>query len=755
MSDEENINNQAVLDKISSVFGSSSDFSGQFIKVGIVDTSMSKLINALNKKDENLNNSLKEGHLDNEKGINRISDNLGRINSSLDKILNTFPVKMNDSINKLLKEKGNKQEEEDFLRKSGFFKNLFSTVIHPINSLMHPIKSLTILFNSMLAKLPVWIKFFDAAYSISKEFVALQFRNIQIYKELNNSGVFFKDSFSDLHRYASEAGISLNELSKSLIQHSQGVARLYGVTNNGVDSFNRLLKGVRETGSEIGMNFSTAIKIAGQMAEDSSLHLFMTGQSMENLVGQTEIYQKQLQKLSLATGKSTESILAETKARDDEVTKKLWLSDPKNKMLYNFLKAQGIDEKVIQAYITGVPTAEYVQASVTSRAVGDYLENIRDINRSKYQMSDEEFSSSLMNAMKGFDINTAREELGFFSDNMLFTEQFAASVGGFRTSLGMLQSIPLLINKDFDDLIGKNLVSERIDAFVSKFKSLWENMLKDFSMDEDKMNKAFDLMDRFFIRLHSVIDSLLNGNLMEGLDKLFHGSIEETTEVINSKIKEQQALEQKIKNSEERLKVETDKKKINELESQIKDAQNSLSNLNREISRNKNELYKQSTNKPLFDKIWESIGGEQLIDIAFSSTEKQIDRDRILNPIYRKLEEIHPYSSKNWFKIHPFTPYTSEEDSLASYDMTQLRTWLIYNREAIEKIQTDVQNMKINDIESFLISSEFKKLFAESLQSGSHIYNEQESGLVKQILIELVKMNTENQLNRMTEAQGQ
>ena len=116
MGDEENINNQAVLDKISSVFGSSSDFSGQFIKVGIVDTSMSKLINALNKKDENLNNSLKEGHIDNEKGINRISDNLRRINSSLDKILNTFPVKMNDSINKLLKEKGNKQEEEDFLR---------------------------------------------------------------------------------------------------------------------------------------------------------------------------------------------------------------------------------------------------------------------------------------------------------------------------------------------------------------------------------------------------------------------------------------------------------------------------------------------------------------------------------------------------------------------------------------------------------------------------------------------------------------
>lgn len=746
MSDEENINNQAVLDKISSVFGSSSDFSGQFIKVGIVDTSMSKLINALNKKDENLNNSLKEGHLDNEKGINRISDNLGRINSSLDKILNTFPVKMNDSINKLLKEKGNKQEEEDFLRKSGFFKNLFSTVIHPINSLIHPIKSLTILFDSMLAKLPVWIKFFDATYSISKEFVALQFRNIQIYKELNNSGVFFKDSFSDLHRYASEAGISLNELSKSLIQHSQGVARLYGVTNNGVDSFNRLLKGVRETGSEIGMNFSTAIKIAGQMAEDSSLHLFMTGQSMENLVGQTEIYQKQLQKLSLATGKSTESILAETKARDDEVTKKLWLSDPKNKMLYNFLKAQGIDEKVIQAYITGVPTAEYVQASVTSRAVGDYLENIRGINRSKYQMSDEEFSSSLMNAMKGFDINTAREELGFFSDNMLFTEQFAASVGGFRTSLGMLQSIPLLINKDFDDLIGKNLVSERIDAFVSKFKSLWENMLKDFSMDEDKMNKAFDLMDRFFIRLHTVIDSLLNGNLIEGLKKLFYGSTEETGEVLKYRTKEKQSSEQKIKELEERLKEETDKKKKSELESQIKNEEDRLSDLNREISRNKNELYKQSTdNKGFFDKAIENIFG--------SREERIVKNNPLLNDIYNSIKNIgQKQSEENIVNLI--------ENKSIKYDGTvlprsELRDWLYYNREAIKDMEIKVQSMEINDREKFLISDEFKKILTEFLQSGSHVYNKDEGETVKQILIELIKMNTENQLNRMTEAQGQ
>jgi hypothetical protein len=53
------------------------------------------------------------------------------------------------------------------------------------------------------------------------------------------------------------------------------------------------------------------------------------------------------------------------------------------------------------------------------------------------------------------------------------------------------------------------------------------------------------------------------------------------------------------------------------------------------------------------------------------------------------------------------------------------------------------------------LTDEFKKLLTEFLQSESHVYNKDEGETVKQILIELVKMNTENQLNRMTEAQGQ
>lgn len=740
--------NEEILNKIRDVIGNSSAFGGSFVRVAITDNNINLLKKVLND-DKNvrdavieLRNEMRAGNATGNATREEQAEGRNETNSLLGGLLNVFGFRLNRSLDRYIsdEEKRDKTRNGFWIRfkdENGKKLDFFSNTLKNFENIwkVGPLKFLS---NGLARHIPIIGGALPIVAGLIQKWIELQWGNIQAYKELINAGVFYKDSFSSLHRYASMIGMKSEDLVKALTQNSLGIARLYGVTDNGVSAFARLLKGVRETGIEIGMNFKTSVQIAGQMAEDSALHMFMTGQSMENLVTQTEIYQKQLQKLSLATGKSTESILADAKARDDEVAKRLWLSDPKNKMMYNVMRTQGYDDKVIESFIRGVPTEAFIQAGAFSAAVREDLERKWELQNNRFNYSDEEYGREAYETMKQFNMAQAQEELKFYGNNMLLVSALANNNEGFKNSFMVIQTMPGVVDKNYDEIMGKNNVLSKFEDIHMRIIKIWEDFLKKLSSDLDsrRMNNLLTNIDIFFIRLEKALIKLLDGDFkgaykamttvsedeVKKVTQTYNTNVDDTNEKINKKTEEfnnANSKEEKIKALEELKELEGELEGIEEsYKEYIQKAQKGL----------KKNIYYSKTfggegefnSTPAYGLLmgFQTRWMQDAVD-GFSHkslSDKQIKslNDEKMMYVFERLKgmrnDVTPFIETPWSEIYP-------EDSIQHY------LYGLYDYEIADMVKTNASLLKKLEEESFRIMKSENIDYGKAISMAIDNYN--------------------------------
>lgn len=607
-------NIEEVLSLIAScVDGGGNNTAASSLQVGFNDASIRRLSLAI-----------KEGNKNLQKEIENISNNVSDAYEKREKLLSDYASNILD----LAKEDAKRQEKIE--------KNLSGLSA----SLRHPIIAFSKNF-------PVITSIASSIWKITESLYDIQIDNLNHYKDLINNGVLYQKDFDQLHKDAAYLGIRADELANAYIKNSQYLAKLGGLTGNTTDSFNRLLRSIKDTSIELGMNFSTSLDIASLMIRTNFTKMDEGSDAFDRLINTTQIYQKYLQKLSFATGKSVENILQEQKAREQEIAYNAWVKDGRNAPIASFLNAIGASKGIIDAFVTGMPNEEFTQAAISSPEMGRILTTLMEISNDRTLTPEQQmerinelgltidkeqlqsvlnYPRPLLNAypsgvqngfMMGLNMSTMNwnEAMGYkeipeifqqvdkLSDNFTkIIETFFEKISVNKDSLNIVTGALELSNKILKEL-GKD--GGTIDVAMSRI-NVWMKKLFDFigSFDSEKMNQTMDGIEIFFFRLNRAIGYLLNGNYRKAYSALTETS-EGEQKILQNNYKAQissndQKLEEIKKQKEEleqKEKLTTDEiKKLESLEKEERE----LLKKNKEL----NELHKKSLEREnaLIDK---------------------------------------------------------------------------------------------------------------------------------------------------------
>jgi len=626
----------------------------------------------------------------------------------------------------------------------------------------------------IIKRFPIFSTAVSGIFGIGKELLNIQLENMNYMREFVNSGVFFTNTYSDIHNFASEIGISSDTLVKALNQNSVHVARLQGLTGNGTGNLIKLFKAVKETGDEMGMNFSSSVKIADEVLKNSSIRLIESGNSFERLISQTEIYQKHLQRLSYITGKTVDNLIAENKIREDKVSLDIWASDPTNKMFYNILKQLGLSDSVIQTFANGgVPTEEFMKMYATSNASSEFLEIALNIskNLSNYK-GDEGEKQLITDLLSAYPKEKAVQEWEFDKNNPIFVDNMAKSLGeGYTSGIKLRENALKMTQDDVLKMMKENTAPlEKQARIMSEITKIWEGFLNKLSVDANTIEKALSSIEIFFFRLEKSIKHLLDGNFASAYDALIKTSPEEyefikkrNEDRENNLKRENEKNQKELKNlSKKKELTEDEEKRKKELEKNItennlkivalqEETANKLKNVKDTINNEKNQLQGSGTTEKVFystiDTIAHPFGDDASIVML-----KEIDEGEKTNGLFLKLDKrLEQIIDNSYIKEDFMTGEDNRNNFEKSMDKLehnwdyQRRYFLAMHGEEILSMKNQVDEMKLLKNNSTLSEEQIKKIVDEYTKNNKlYNYNDDEKNILTGILnvLQDIKYNT-------------
>jgi len=703
-------NIEEVLSLIAScVDGGGNNTAASSLQVGFNDASIRRLSLAIKDGNKNL-----------QKEIENVSNNVSDAYEKREKLLSDYIPNILD----LAKEDAKRQEKIE--------KNLSGLSA----SLRHPIIAFSKNF-------PVITSIASSIWKITESLYDIQIDNLNHYKDLINNGVLYQKDFDQLHKDAAYLGIRADELANAYIKNSQYLAKLGGLTGNTTDSFNRLLRSIKDTSIELGMNFSTSLDIASLMIRTNFTKMDEGSDAFDRLINTTQIYQKYLQKLSFATGKSVENILQEQKAREQEIAYNAWVKDGRNAPIASFLNAIGASKGVIDAFVTGMPNEEFTQAAISSPEMGRILTTLMEISNDRTLTPEQQmerinklgltidkeqlqsvlnYPRPLLNAlpsgvqngfMMGLNMSTMNwnEAMGYkeipeifqqvdkLSDNFTkIIETFFEKISANEDSLNIVTDALTLSNKIIEEL-GKD--GGTIDVAMSRI-NVWMKKLFDFvgSFDSEKMNQTMDSIEIFFFRLNRAIGYLLNGDLLKAKDALTDLSEDEINLRKNQISKEKNINEKDINSINEKIKSLENKEEMSNdditLKEKLEKEREELLSKNNEIKKEFDELF-DDEKKFVEQRRIDMTGGSQIMDFINWSL-KFLDNsvEDYLPKNYQEALEKLKIRQIDFANLRAAGVDNATDDidgALISYTDLQKQAHIKNNLEELNYLSSQVKNM--------------------------------------------------------------
>lgn len=363
------------------------------------------------------------------------------------------------------------------------------------------------LINKGLKYIPIVGELASGIYKVTGEIVKLQLKNINDFREINNAGVLYREDMQKFHEYASDIGVYDDELKNALIKNSEVIARLNGVTGDGIKSFKKLFENAKKTSDSIGLNLNDSVEVISLMAKNSYDEMdIITGRLNDS----TEKYMKTLKTLSYWTGKSTESLIAQEKKREDDVVYNLWKANNKSAPLLNTLLESVHAPDDLKADIArGMNTGSLSRIYAINEEEGRFFEKIMEWSQNNvevtYEMIGEHIKSldtSKLQKILNFDRNVAASYDKDFQSYMLL---------GMKLS----QLTPSNWEKAQNAVDNPDDSIKGINETATKIKSALETVKVGLSWDKDTVEKllitpmkaAGDAVDEFRKKLEGYLNA--------------------------------------------------------------------------------------------------------------------------------------------------------------------------------------------------------------------------------------------------------
>lgn len=347
MGDDDYIsNNEEILGRIASCVSLNGGPVGSSLSVGFYeDGALNKLKNIIIRAIQQRKTTVEEEN--NSNNINNINNNITTIT---------------------------KQQAEFNVKK------IFERLVKDLNDENKGIlKSLRNFGDKVLKEFPKTHLILNSILAVGKTQLSQGIKQVEVYKNLVNSGVNLQQTTKSLYLNANKVGLTYDNYIKVLQKNSETYAKLNGIYKNGHTVFDKMVRSAKDVTKELGLDFSTSIKISNDFMKENAFYYEMHGKSMETLIDESKSYAKSLVGLSKATGKSTESIYSEIKAREKDNLWRVLNADPRNKGLIAAMQASGFSTEMMEGILTGTWNVQLGQASTAPgfSKIIDYLNYIK------------------------------------------------------------------------------------------------------------------------------------------------------------------------------------------------------------------------------------------------------------------------------------------------------------------------------------------------------------------------------------------
>ena len=324
----------------------------------------------------------------------------------------------------------------------------------------------------------------SGAYRVLEWMTKLQLVSVKNFQTLTNAGVALEQSTTHLFRYASEIGISIDDLTKQMSEYSPQLAKMRGVFGNGIESFVTLEKSAKKASSELGLKLSTTLKTSMNYFDSMANSYFVQNRNIEELQTESEKYTKTLQKLAIVTGKSTESILSEIEAREKNVKWQMISSDERNKEMITAMTAMGFSQDDIISVITGM-MQESTAKSMVNPGQSVLINALMEIQRSGKRLSGNEILQQAQNYYRS-------SGLGYYANNdYLFYKNNPHMAYSMDEDVvrGVINPINIMAMKNINSNENDIKKNKGISDLYEEWARLYNNFINMFSIEGESFNR--------------------------------------------------------------------------------------------------------------------------------------------------------------------------------------------------------------------------------------------------------------------------
>lgn len=251
-----------------------------------------------------------------------------------------------------------------------------------------------------------------AVYGLAKD-------RIEMLASLRESGVSLRDGFDkSFHELAVESGKSREQLAEFFKKNSKFIAQLNASGINGAQTISGAARQLRYSVGLTRKEIDGTIEYFGNI-----MHNVWNDAKLNSIDFNNEILStaKMLKQLAVATGQSTDQIIAHAKEQAKTWQMERIRTNPRFAAQYAAMKAGGADDELIEGILLGKTNKAVLQASLApggTRAIA----GLRNWARSTRGMSQEDVAKAYMDLVNGSSFAGFRNQEKWVSENM---EKFA------------------------------------------------------------------------------------------------------------------------------------------------------------------------------------------------------------------------------------------------------------------------------------------------------------------------------------------
>lgn len=199
-------------------------------------------------------------------------------------------------------------------------------------------------------------KILNEVSSMSVEIFKNSIEKLGFLTDLTKAGITVTKGFDSLEKKSFELARKTEDLVNWFSKNSQTIQRLNAMMGDGVTSFTDALETI--TG-KYALSTDEEEKIVARWYEDRLKYANIDKLTREQQLAEIEKYTKSLVQLRTATGKNIDTILEESKIREEELAySTLKKENPLFDQLANYLEGMGLSHNQVKALITGDVSTE-------------------------------------------------------------------------------------------------------------------------------------------------------------------------------------------------------------------------------------------------------------------------------------------------------------------------------------------------------------------------------------------------------------